>query len=358
MIRIISTCLGWAVVLLTNLYFPRHGVLVAGNRIADFTTFTDVTKQAGLNYRITIGDDVTEYLIDVKAGGVCFFDYDNDGYVDLYVPNFVKFTYDMLPPASGKNPCTMKGLPIACPPEMYPPEQHQIHHNNENGTFTDVSQSAGTIQDPPGKGLGAVFSDFDNNGWLDLRLTNGHTMEQLEQHFPADTFAEPIYVLKNLGGKKFMDVSDVAGIRKVPDKVGSGTAFADFNNDGNVDILVVDKNSTPTLWRNNGVSGRNWITIRTGGVKSNRPGLGAKIIGTSGDVKQFYEVRGSGSFVSTSDLRVHIGLAEAKETDLEIRWPTGQVDHYAHVAANQFYLAKEGNWLKPDPFLSVRPKPQ
>jgi hypothetical protein len=136
--------------------------------------------------------------------------------------------------------------------------------------------------------------------------------------------------------------------------VGRGTAFADFDNDGNMDVLVINKNDIPTLWRNNGVAGRNWITLRTEGVKSNRPGFGARVISTAGGVKQYFEVRGSGSFLSSNDVRVHIGLADSKETDLEIHWPSGQVDRYSKVPANQFYLALEGNWLRPDPYLKNR----
>ena len=120
-----------------------------------------------------------------------------------------------------------------------------------------------------------------------------------------------------------------------------------------MDVLVINKNDLPTLWRNNGVPGRNWVTIRTEGVKSNRPGFGARIISNSGGVKQYFEVRSSGSFLSGNDVRVHIGLADARQTDLEIHWPSGQVDRYAKVVANQFYLAREGSWLKPDPFLKT-----
>jgi hypothetical protein len=198
--------------------------------------------------------------------------------------------------------------------------------------------------------------DFDNDGWLDLWVTNGHTSEQVEQRYPEDTYAEPNYVMKNIDGKKFVDVSEIAGIYKIPNKVGRGTAFADFNNDGNMDVIVINKNDIPTLWRNNGVPGRNWITIRTQGVKSNRPGIGARITSTAGGTKQVFEVRGSGSFLSSSDLRVHVGLEKSKETDIEIRWPSGQVDRYNKVAANRFYLALEGNWLRPDPLLKTSRK--
>ncbi len=575
--------------LLAALFLPRYSRLAAKNPELSFTTFTDVTKHAGVAYKITIGDTVTDYLIDVKAGGACFFDYDNDGYqdiylvnrtsrkderegnhphdyllrnngdgtftdvtakahlgasgwhsgcavgdynndgyldlfvtnygpnilyrnngdgtftdvtaaagvagptwdppkwsmgaafgdidndgfLDLYVTNFVAFDYKFLPPPIPGSPCKMKGIPVACAPDMYPPQQDLLYHNNRDGTFTDVSKEAGIIRDKPGKGFGAVFSDFnndghqdlyvvndaganffyindgkghftdysmdsgtavdgfgnalgtmgvwvgdinhdglqdivvgtfiqqpkviyinqgnhlftdetndfgtsmlaynfstwgmglldfDNDGWLDLWLTNGHTMEQLQQHFsdPDDRFAEPAYVLKNIEGKKFVDVSEIAGLRKVPDKVGRGTAFADFDNDGDIDVLVVNKNDFPTLWRNDGGNAQNWITIRTEGVKSNRCGFGARILATAGGMQQAYEVRSSGSFLSGNDVRVHIGLAKAPEAEIEIHWPSGQIDKYSHVAANQFYLAREGDSLKPDPFVQrpAKPKPQ
>ena len=560
---------------------PRYAGPAPVKSEPQFTTFTDITQKAGLGRKITIGDAVSDYLIDVKAGGACFFDYDNDGFqdlflvngssrkdereghpphdylfhnngdetftevtaqahvlasgwhtgcavgdidndgyldlyvtnygpnilyrnngdgtftdvtakagvagptltppkwsmgaafgdidndglLDLYVTSFVKFGYDMLPPPSGPNPCKMKDVPIACPPDDYPPRQHQLYRNNGDGTFTDVSESAGILRKDPGKGFGVVFSDFTNRGvqdmyvvcdagsnfyyindgkghftdyslasgtaltgfgntqgtmgvwvgdvnhdglqdivigtfiqqlkalyinqgnnfftdqaeewgiggiaynystwgmgmldfdndtFLDMWITNGHTSEQVEKRYPEDTYAEASYVLKNLGGKRFVDLSKASGIYAIPDKVGRGTAFGDFNNDGNIDVLVVNKNDFPVLWRNNGAPGQNWITVRTEGVKSNRPGFGAKVISTSGGgIRQVYEVRGSGSFLSSSDVRVHIGLAEAKMTDLEIRWPSGQIDRYSHVAANQFYLAREGDGLKPDPFVKA-----
>jgi enediyne biosynthesis protein E4 len=171
--------------------------------------------------------------------------------------------------------------------------------------------------------------------------------------YPDDPFAEPNYVLRNLDGKKFVDVSELAGIRKVPNKVGRGTAFADFDNDGDIDVLVVNKNEAPTFWRNDGGNARNWMTIRTEGVKSNRCGIGARILATADGVRQSFEVRGSDSYLSSNDLRTRIGLGDSKQADIEIHWPSGQVDKYPRVPARQFYLAREGDSLKPDP--RVRP---
>ena len=416
-------------------------------------TFTDVAEAAGVA-------DV-HWPYPKWSMGAAFGDIDNDGYLDLYVTNFAKFYYQPDRPApSPTSPCKMKSVPIACAPDQYEGTQALLYHNNGDGTFTDVTQSAGITQKVPGRGFAVVFSDFnneghqdiyqandsgpnffyvndgkghftdaswtsgtavdgignalgsmgatvgdvnhdglpdifvshfvdqantlyinegdhmfsdqtqpfglwsigyhysgwgtkfedfDNDGWLDLWITNGHTMEQLEQHYPEDPFAEPNYVLRNVDGKKFVDVSELAGIRKLPAKVGRGTAFGDFDNDGNVDVLVINKNEPPTLWHNDGGNGRNWITVRTEGVKSNRCGIGARILAAADGVRQSFEVRGSDSYLSSNDLRVHIGLADSKAADLEIHWPSGQVDKYPGVAANKFYLAREGDSLKPDP---------
>ncbi len=401
--------------------------------------------------------------------GAAFGDYDNDGYLDLYVTNFCKFNYQKeFPPPSESSPCKMKGIPIACPPDKYEGQQDLLYHNNGDGTFTEVSQLVGIVQKYPGRGFAVTFSDFDNDGdqdiyvandagpnfyyindgkgkftdtslisgtavdefgnslgdmgltvgdfdndglfdifvtpfidqqktlyhnqganlfldrttalglgmvgfhysgwgtkffdfdndgWLDLFFTNGHTMEQLERHYPDDPFAEPSYLLRNNFGKTFKDASELTGIRKLPNKVGRGAAFGDFDNDGDIDILVVNKNDIPTFWRNDGGNSNNWIVLRTEGVKSNRCGIGARVMVTAGGLRRTFEVRGSDSYLSSNDLRVHAGLADLKEADIEIRWPSGQVDRAAKVAANRFYWAREGSPVQPDPWTQVQVDP-
>ena len=149
-----------------------------------------------------------------------------------------------------------------------------------------------------------------------------------------------------------MDVSEIVGMRKVKNRVGRGTAFADFDNDGDVDILVINKNEVPTFLRNEGGNLRNQVTIRTQGVESNRDGIGAKILATAGDLQHVFEVRGSDSYLSSNDMRVQIGLGRKESMDLEIRWPSGRRDHHKAVVANKFYLAVEGKPLTPDPLVS------
>ena len=109
------------------------------------------------------------------------------------------------------------------------------------------------------------------------------------------------------------------------------------------------------MLRNDGGNRNNWLTIRTEGVKSNRSGIGARVTVTAGGMRRIFEARSSESYLSGNDLRVHIGMGDLKLADLiEIRWPSRQVDRYANVAVNAFYLAREGNWLKPDPLVAGR----
>ena len=416
-------------------------------------TFTEVGEKAG------VADP--KWKFPKWSMGAAFGDIDNDGYLDLYVCNFTDFNYqEDRPPPNINSPCKMKGVPIACAPEKYNGTQHLLYHNNGDGTFTDISEQAGITRKDPGRGFAVVFSDFDNDGdqdiyvandsgpnfyyvndgkghftdrsltsgtsvdefgnaqgsmgltagdvngdgltdifitnfvdqpntlyinqgsnlfldktttfgigmlgfhysgwgtklfdfdddgWLDLFFTNGHTMEQLEKEFPMDLFAEPSYLCRNEQGKGFKEVSEAVGLRKIPNKVSRGTAFGDYDNDGDIDILIINKNDIPYLLRNDGGNANNWINIRTEGVKSNRCGFGAKIMVTAGGFTRYYEVRGSDSYLSSNDLRVNAGLGNRTEADIEIRWPSGRVDKQPGVKVNQFYLAREGAWLRPDP---------
>ncbi|MFN8006660.1 MAG: CRTAC1 family protein [Terriglobia bacterium] len=419
-------------------------------------TFTDVAEKAG------VADP--HWAIPKWSMGAAFGDADNDGYVDLFVANFSDFNYQpQLPAPSESSPCKMKGVPIACAPDKYDGQQHLFYHNNGDGTFTDYTKQAGLIRRDPGHGFAVVFSDFDNDGdqdiyvandagpnfyyindgkghftdasvisgtsvdefghsqgsmgltvgdpnndglpdifitnfidqkrtlylnqgknffsdettlfglgavgfhysgwgtkffdfdndgWLDLFFTNGHTMEQLEPAYPNDPFAQPSYLLRNIKGQTFEDVSEATGFRTIRDKVSRGTAFADYDNDGDIDILIINKNDTPYLLRNDGGNSQHWIAIRTEGVKSNRAGLGAKVIVSGGGMTRYFEVRGSDSYLSSNDLRAHIGMGKLEEGNVEIQWPSGKIDKQSRLKVNRFYFAREGEAIIPDPRMS------
>ncbi len=158
-----------------------------------------------------------------------------------------------------------------------------------------------------------------------------------------------------LGGETRLELGQIPRIIfHFPDPTSCGhlsqvnTHLADFDNDGDVDVLVTNKNDEPTLLRNDGGNRRNWLTIRTQGVQSNRDGIGAKIPVETPAGRRAFEVRGSDSYLSSNDMRVHVGLGERASADLEIRWPSGRRDRHEAVAAGKFYLAVEGHSLKVD----------
>jgi len=348
-------------------YQGEQGILYHNNGDG---TFTDVTKAAGL-IRSDLG----------HGFGVVFGDFSNNGLQDIYQvndsgPNFfyinngngtfkdASFESGLTVDGNG-NPMGTMGVAVGdynndglmdIYVATWIDQSHTLFENRGSHVFDDVTQLRGLGQlGYDYCAWGTKFFDFDNDGWLDLWVTFGHTDPQVEKVHPEDTWTEPNYMLRNMLGKKFIDVSEETGLRKLPKRSGRGTAFADIDNDGDTDVLIINKNDVPTLLRNDGGNRNNWLTIRAEGVKSNRSGIGARITVTAGGVRRIFDVRSNESYLSANDLRVQIGMADLKQADLiEIRWPSGQVDRYPHVPVNTFYLAREGNWLKPDPLIAAR----
>lgn len=264
------------------------------------------------------GTSVDEFGNSQGSMGLTVGDYNRDGLMDIFVTNFID-------------------------------QRNTIYQNLGSHHFQDSTTSSGIgMTGFHYSGWGTKFFDFDNDAWLDLFFCNGHTMEQPEKEFPADPFAQPSYLMRNIQGR-FSDVSTLTGIRKLANKVSRGAAFGDFDNDGDIDMIVIHKNDIPYFLRNDGGNMKNWMTLRTEGVKSNRAGIGARVAVTAGGARQTFEVRGSDSYLSSNDLRVHAGLDQEKSVEVEIRWPSGQVDRHSRVAANQHYLAREGGELRVDP---------
>jgi len=348
-------------------YQGEQGILYHNNGDG---TFTDVTKAAGL-IRSDLG----------HGFGVVFADFGNRGLQDIYQvndsgPNFfyinngdgtfkdASFESGLTVDGNG-NPMGTMGVTVGDINNdglmdifvaTWINQSHVLFQNHGSYTFDDVTQPWGLGQIGYDYcAWGTRLFDFDNDGWLDLWVTFGHTDPQVEKVHPEDSWAEPNYMLRNMVGKRFTDVSEATGLRKLPKRSGRGTAFADIDNDGDTDVLVINKNDVPTLLRNDGGNRNNWLTIRTEGVKSNRSGIGARIIVSTGSLRRIFDVRANESYLSANDLRVPIGMADFKQADLiEIRWPGGQVDRYPNVPVNAFYLALEGNWLKPDPLIAAR----
>ena len=259
--------------------------------------------------------------------GVTVGDYNNDGLIDVYISNWID-------------------------------QEKTLYENQGSHSFADVTMTRGLAQiGYQYCGWGTEFFDFDNDGWLDLWVSFGHTDPQVERSHPEDSFAEPNYLLQNRMGRKFVDVSEIVGLRNRNAHSGRGAAFADIDNDGDVDVLVINKNDVPTLFRNDGGNRNNWLTIRTEGVKSNRSGIGARITVSAQGIRRNFDVRSSESYLSGNDVRVHVGMADLKQADLiEVRWPSGQVDRYPNVPVNAFYLAREGQGFKKDPLAKALKK--
>jgi hypothetical protein len=253
--------------------------------------------------------------------GVAVGDYNNDGLLDIFVTNWIE-------------------------------QNNTLYENQGSHQFMDRTSVLGLS--PLGFeycGWGTGFFDFDNDGWLDLWISYGHTNEQIEKRNPSISFAEPNFLLRNLEGHKFADVSETLGLRNLPARSARGAAFADIDNDGDIDVLLINKNDIPVLLRNDGGTA-NWLVIRTEGVRSNRAGIGARVAVTVAGKRHILDVRGSESYLSGNDLRVHFGMGDHARADaVEIRWPSGQLDQYADVPANSFYLAREADSLKADPWI-------
>ena len=410
-------------------------------------TFTDVTAKAG------VGGNGKRWNT-----GCAFVDYDRDGKLDLFVANYIDLDLSTAPlPESG--PCLYKGVMVACGPPGLRGGKNLLFHNNGDGTFRDISESAGillsggtyglgvltgdfdndgwpdiyvandsapsalyqnkkngTFTDiaveagcalsPDGKpqagmgvsaadydldgnldivktnfagdtpslyhnlgganfedttfsaglgahtqylGWGCGFLDFDNDGWADILISNGHVYPEVEQLKTEAGYAQRKLLYRNLRNGRFEDVSQAAGPGISTSSAARGCAFGDFDNDGDIDIVVNTVNGFPQLLRSDSSSGNNWIKVKVEGTKSNRTGIGARLTcvttmpGEAKPHRQIDEVRSGGSYFSQNDLRVHFGIGKAEKVDtLEVRWPSGTVDAAKDVAANQLLFVKEG----------------
>ncbi|MGI8567265.1 MAG: CRTAC1 family protein, partial [Pyrinomonadaceae bacterium] len=195
-------------------------------------------------------------------------------------------------------------------------------------------------------GWGCGFFDMDNDGWLDVFLVNGHVYPEVAKLTTEAGYAQRKVLYRNLRNGRFEDISEKVGGAVMEPSPARGAAFGDYDNDGDVDILINNVNALPELLRNESSAAHNWIKIRTVGVKSNRDGIGARIKCVTEDGSQIDEVRSGGSYYSQNDLRVHFGVGKSQKIkSIEIRWPSGQVDTLTDVAVNQTVYVKEGSGI-------------
>lgn len=222
-------------------------------------------------------------------------------------------------------------------------QNNTLYRNDEKMSFTDVSFTSG-IGKPtvPYLGWGTGCVDFDNDGWADLFSANGHVYPQVDNLPVGAKYRERKLVFLNQGDGTFRDVSGVAGAALAIPQASRGAAFADLDNDGDIDVVVENLDGTPMILRNDGGNQKHWITLELAGSKSNRLAIGAKVRANAGSLVQVDEVRSGGSYLSQNDLRVHFGLGDASKVDrLEIRWPSGRTEVLSNLATNHFYKVKE-----------------
>jgi len=323
--------------------------------------FEDVTNKAGM------GDP------NSKSLGVTIIDFDNDGWPDIFVSN------DTQP--------------------------NKLYHNNRNGTFSEQGVSAGVafgedgvargamgvdwsdydrtgrahllvgnfsnqmlgLYHNEGNGLfvdeaprssvgresllsltfGVFFFDFDLDGYPDILTANGHIEEEIGRVQPKIKYQEPPLLFRNLGSKKFENVSNAVGADFTKPLVGRGAIYGDFDHDGDLDVLLTSNNGPAHLYRNDGGNRNKWISIRTIGTKSNRDGIGASVAIASASGKQWNVVRSGSSYASQSDLALVFGLGhDPVVASIEVTWPSGTKQKFANVAANQFITIDEARGIR------------
>jgi len=409
-------------------------------------TFTDVTKSAGL------WDDQPRW-----GAGCSFLDYNRDGNLDLFVSNYVRFSFEHAPVPGENSNCNWKGIPVECGPVGMPTGRHSLYRNNGDGTFTDVSQQAGIASATARYGMTVVTADLDEDGWpdifvacdstpsllfmnnhdgtfreegvlrgvalsddgmeqagmgigigdydldghLDLFKTHfaddanglyhndgkanfdevtrtsllavetryvcwgtgivdldndgypdifmvtGNVYPEIEHKLPQYANKTPRALFRNLGNGKFEELGQEVGPGVTEAHCSRGCAFGDFDNDGDVDILIVNLNEPPSLLRNDIKARHNWIKVKLEGVKSNRSAIGARVLVHYGSKVQAQAVHSQSSFFSCNDPRLHFGLGNYDSAEIEVWWPNGLHERFKAAAANQLLTLREGAGIVP-----------
>jgi hypothetical protein len=222
-------------------------------------------------------------------------------------------------------------------------QYNPLYRNLGKLLFEDGTVKAGLPSSVKTLGFGAKVFDFDNDGYPDIYVTNGHVTDNVELYDPRLSYRQTDLLYRNLGGGHFREVSAESGPAFRIQHVGRGLAVADFDNDGDLDVVVSDSGGSPLLLRNDGGNRNHWIALRARGRESNRFGVGAKVRVSSGGRTQLREINPYGSYLSTSDARLYFGLGDATAARIEIEWPSGKKQMLESVRADQILLLDEAN---------------
>jgi enediyne biosynthesis protein E4 len=220
-----------------------------------------------------------------------------------------------------------------------------LYRNNGKGYFHDATLVAGLGVENRYVAWGAAMTDLDNDGLADLFFTTGMVYPEVEKKIPEAPWKTPPVIFRNLGGGKFEELRDLGGPGIQERHSSRGAAFGDFDNDGDVDVLIVNVNEPPSLLRNDLTGSGHWLKVLLEGSVSNRGAIGAQVVASYGGRKQAQSVLAQSSYLSVNDRRLHFGLGTAAAVNLEIRWPSGGTESLANVAADQLVVVREGTGI-------------
>ena len=331
-------------------------------------TFTDVSKSSG---------------VGLKGGnglGVVTFDYDNDGWQDIFIDNdhMPNFLFHNNRDGSFREVAYVAGVAVSSDGEFeagmgadaadatgrgrmdlivthLDMQLARFYQNLGDQTFDDA-----TLRSKIGystyhmSGFGTRFMDYDNDGAVDIFMANGHVLDNIQRYHGETRYAEPKLMFHNNGWGVFENVTDRLGLDFQLPRVSRGAAVADFDNDGDLDILVNNNGQPPQLLRNDGGSANHWIEILLIGTKSNRDGVGARLKLVAGDLILYDQRKGGVSYQSAQDPRLHFGLGQRTQIDsVEIIWPSGMKTKQSNLKCDQFLTIEEGKGIVERPFPPV-----
>jgi len=345
----------------TNLLYRNRG----DGTFADVSQHSGIARPSGPSKMVFVGHN---WQPSGSYGmGAAAADFDNDGWPDIYVasdsaPSLLyrnnrdgtfRETAVSAGAALDENGVALSGMGVAVADydgdgwldiarTDFSEQVTTLYRNYGNGAFEDASIKAGLGVNRKYLGFGLGFLDFDNDGWKDLFLANGHVYSQIANRKLHVSYREPKVLYRNLRNGRFEDVSSKMGAALRAENVARGCAFGDFDNDGDVDVIINNLDGPPTLLRNDGGNKNNWIMIKCIGTKSNRSAIGTRVKVKCGDHSQIDEVMSGSSYYSQNDFRLHFGLGSAAKVDrVDLTWPSGVKETFPNLPVNRLIVVQE-----------------